>query len=127
MRRLLIATLLIAAACGGKEPGPVEPVAGDLTIAYAGPGQNDGAILLVVTGAVTAVTTTGGYTVASASLGPTSTRVVVTGNLVAGDLFKVSVADVAKVSSYGVQVEAVADRTSFALGDPGSYSATIRR
>ncbi|MBL8985297.1 MAG: hypothetical protein JNJ80_03435 [Gemmatimonadetes bacterium] len=129
MRRLVLAGLLATAVgCGGeKKPGPVEPVAGDLTVAYTGPSQTDGAMLVIVTGAITAVKPANGYTVASASLGPTSTRVVVTGDLAVGDLFKVSVADVGRVSSYSVQVEAAADRNTFALGNPGAYSATVRR
>lgn len=128
MKRLLLAAVLtLGAACGSKKPDPVGPVAGDLTVSYAGPSQSDGALLLLVTGTVTAVKAVGGYQVASASAGATATRVVVTGQLATGDILKLTVPDVAAAASYSVRVEAAADRATFALGDLASYSAMVRR
>lgn len=128
MKRILVAGLLVlGAACGSKKPDPVGPVAGDLTVSYAGPSQTDGALLLLVTGTVTAVKAAGGYQVASAPAGPTSTRVVVTGQLATGDILKLSVPDVAAAATYSVKVEAAADRNTFALGDFSAYSAQVRR
>lgn len=128
MRRLMLACLLaVSVACGSKKPDPVGPVSGDLTVSYVGPSQTDGALLLLVNGAVTAVKATGGYQIASAAAGLTATRVVVTGALVTGDILKLTVADVSTVAGYSVTVEAVADRSTFALGDLTSYSATVRK
>lgn len=118
---LVLAVLLVA--CGKKEP--VGPTAGQLTISYTGPGTSDGAMLLVLTGGVDAVTASGGYQVASAPAGVNTTRVVVTGALVPGDLLRVSVKDVD--ASYGARLEAVADRNTFALTDPTSYQFTVRK
>jgi hypothetical protein len=98
-----------------------------LTVSYSGPSQTDGALLVIVTGAVTGVKAIGSYQVASASLGPTSTRVVVTGDLAVGDVFKISVADVATVSTYTAAVEAAADRATYALDDPSAYHVSIRK
>lgn len=128
MKRILLAgVLVLGAACGSKKPDPVGPVAGDLIVSYAGPSQTDGALLLLVTGSVTAVRSTGGYQVASAPAGPTSTRVVVTGQLATGDILKLTVPDVAAVATYSVKVEGAADRSTFALGDLAAYSAQVRR
>ena len=70
MRRLMLACLLaVSVACGSKKPDPVGPVSGDLTVSYVGPSQTDGALLLLVNGAVTAVKATGGYQIASAAAG----------------------------------------------------------
>jgi hypothetical protein len=113
--------------CGGKKPDPVGPVAGNLTVSYTGPSQTDGALLIVVNGAVSSVTPVSGYHIASAPLGPTSTRVVISGPLVAGDLFRVSVTDVNAVAGYTAFVEAAADRNTFALNDPAGYSASLRK
>jgi len=124
----VLAMTLIAAGCGGdKKTGPTGPVPGDLTVSYSGPGTTDGALLLLVNGAGTTVTPLRGLQVASAKIGETQTRVVVTGNLSNGDLFEIAVPDVAQVGSYSVQIEAVADRNTFALKDPLAYSASIRR
>ncbi len=128
MRRLgLLIALVISAACGSKKPDPVGPVSGDLTVSYVGPSQTDGAFLLLVTGSVTAVKSAGAYQVASAAAGPTATRVVVTGQLVTGDIIRLTVPDVNAASTYSARFEAVADRNTFALGDLSSYSATVRK
>ncbi len=128
MRRIALAGLLvITAACGAKKPDPVGPVSGDLTVSYVGPSQTDGALLLLVSGAVTAVKAVGSFQVASAAAGPTATRVVISGALATGDILKLSVADVNAVAGYSVRVEAAADRNTFALGDLASYAATVRK
>lgn len=131
MRTSLRAAALIAAVglagCGSDTPDPLKPVAGDLTVAYSGGTLSDGALLVTVTGSVTSVTAVSGYQVASAVLGPSTTRVVVTGAIVQGDLFRIRVPDVAAVASVGVTVEAAADRNTFALNDPLIYQVTVRR
>lgn len=122
----VLAGLMAGAACGG-DSDPGKPVAGDLIVSYTGGTAADGALLVLVNGVVTSVIAKSGYTVGSAALAPTSTRVVVTGPLVPGDLFTVRVPDVAAVVNYGVTVEAAADRTTFALTNPLSYQLSIRR
>lgn len=123
---LLLGLLAAGAACGGEEP--VGPTAGDLTISYAGLGGNDGALLLLVTGGpVESVTPVGSYRAESAGVGTNATRVVITGALTAGDVIRIRVPDLDAAANYRVQVEAVAERTTFALLDPGPYTATSRR
>jgi len=127
-RRILLLGLgaIVGAAC--KKETPAGPEAGDLTVSYTGPSQTDGALLLLVQGGPhTSVRAAGGQQVASASAGINITRVVVTGDLVPGDILRLSVPDVAAVASYSVRVEAAADRTTFALADPSSYTTTVRR
>lgn len=123
IKRFAIVFGVLLAGCGKKEP--VGPTAGQLTISYTGPSTSDGAMLLVLTGGVDAVAGSSGYQVASASAGVNTTRVVVTGSLVPGDLLRISVKDVD--ASYGARLEAVADRNTFALTDPGSYQFTVRK
>ncbi len=130
MRRSLLGAVIVGllTACGGKDtPDPIKPVAGDLTVAYNGPSQTDGALLLVVTGVIAEVKTVGSYQVASAPLGPTSTRVVVVGALTAGDIFKIRVSDVNTVATYSARVDEAADRATFALNDPAGYSVIVRK
>ncbi len=130
MRRAIYGAVLIGlgAGCGGKDgPEPIKPVAGDLTVAYSGPSQTDGALLLVVTGVLSQVTPVSGYQVAFASLGPSTTRVVVLGALIPGDLFKIRVSDVNTAATYSARVDQAADRLTFALGDPLGYTAGVRK
>jgi hypothetical protein len=126
-RSLLVAAGLAAgAACGGEDP--LRPVAGDLTVSYVSAGVTDGAVLVLVTGGpVASVSAEGSYLAASGPAGANATRVVVTGPLLGGDLFKIRVPDVGAAADYSVRVEAVADRHTFALADPAPYTATVRR
>lgn len=124
---LSAAILVAASACGGKEP-PVGPTAGDLTVSYSGTGGNDGALLLLVTGGpVEAVTPLSPYRVESAPAGTNATRAIVVGALSSGDILRLRVPDLGALANYRVRVEAVADRATFALLDPGPYTAALRK
>jgi len=130
MRAIPFLLVMLGAVAGAacKKENTVGPVAGDLTVSYGGPSQTDGALLLLVQGGpLTAVRPTGSSQVASASAGLNVTRVVITGDLVPGEILRLSVPDVAAVASYTVRVEAAADRVTFALTDPTSYTTTVRR
>lgn len=123
-RELWLGTALLGGlACGEKKP--VGPTGGDLTVAYTAPSTTDGALLVLVNGVVDAVKPVAGYQLASAPVGTNATRVVVTGALAPGDLFRITVKDVSL--TYSVQVEAAADRNTFALNDPGGYAVTVRK
>jgi hypothetical protein len=124
--RALATIIALGSACGGEKE-PTGPVAGDLTVAYGTQSANDGAVLMLITGGpVTSVTGAGPYQLASASVGVNATRVVVTGNLAAGDLFRIRVPDVSLAGNYTARLEAVADRNTFALSDPGLYTTSVR-
>jgi hypothetical protein len=51
---------------------------------------------------------------------------VVSGNLVGGDLFTLSVPDTRQLSSYSVEIEQVAERETYALRSPGNYTVSLR-
>ena len=129
IRRWMIGVVSVGllAACSKDGPDPIKPVAGDLTVAYNGPSQTDGALLLVVTGAIAEVKAVGSYQVASAPLGLTATRVVVVGALAVGDIFKIRVSDVNTFAAYTVRIDEAADRVTFALNDPIGYTAGVRK
>ena len=125
MRRLLlVGALAWGAACGGDEPTD-GPTPGELVARLTTSHTQDGALLLRVVGPVSAVTGVSGYRVAS-STGGGATTIVVTGNIVGGDLLRLSVPDTRQLSSYSVEVEQAADRNTYALREPGSYSITLR-
>ena len=125
MRRTLIGVMLLGVACGGDDPPTEGPTPGDLVARLSTPGTQDGALLLRVTGAVTGVTAQGGYRISTASSG-TTTRMVLTGNITGGDLFTISVPDTRQLSSYSIEVQQVAERETYALRSPGSYTVSLR-
>jgi hypothetical protein len=127
MKRVLIGGMVLTALGCGSKKTVVEPVAGNLTVSYTGTGTTDGALLLTVTGPVTQVTPLGGYRLASASAGTNTMRVVLTGSLASGDVFRLSVPDVSAVSSYTAKIDAVADRSTFALLATSGYTAVVRK
>ncbi|MGE0439462.1 MAG: hypothetical protein AB7L66_11865 [Gemmatimonadales bacterium] len=127
IRRAIGVAMVVGGLAGCGKPKVIEPVAGDLTVSYTGPGQADGALLVRITGAVTSVSGTGGYQVSSAAAGTNSTRVLVVGSLTPGSIFRVRVPDVAEAATYSASLEAVADKNTYALGDPLSYQLTISK
>jgi uncharacterized protein (DUF2141 family) len=118
---LAVATLALG-SCSG-------PVAGDLTVSLVTPNSDDGAILVSVTASETKELT--GATVACSGCQifqeqPSATQIVavVTGDLVAGPLVRVSVTDTKAPSSYTVRIQQVASRT-YQVRSVNGYSLTI--
>jgi hypothetical protein len=127
-RRLVGLVVLSLAGCGGDSPDPQpKPVAGDLVVSLVTPfpGQDGGMVIRMV-GPIESVTGLGGYVVSSAVQGNV-TRTVVTGNIVAGDLLRIRVPDVAQNGLYTVFVEQAASRTTYALFDVSGYQLLLRR
>ena len=130
MRRstwLFCALVTTTLGCGGEKK-VTGPTGGELTVAYSTALSHEGAMLLLISGGVVEnVTPVGGYQVAFASVGANAIRVVVTGNLTAGDVIRIKVPDLSLVSSYSAHVDAAADRTTFGLNEPTLYTATVRK
>lgn len=126
MRRLLACLVLAAAACSGEQG----PVAGELSIRVATPRSTDRALMFVLTGAQTAVTASpgSGYGVFVTPSAGDSTRIVVAApagsGIAAGEVARISVADVRKVGSYAAKLRDVAT-ASYAVGDTAGVSLTV--
>ena len=127
-RRLVsaFAVLALATACG--DGGQPPSGAGDLLVAYS-PGSPDaGAIVLTITGGpVENVTPVGSQQVSFSKPYPTTTRVIVIGALIPGDLLRIRVPDVSQVTGYTVKADQVADNTTFALLNPAQHTFTVHR
>ena len=117
----------VVAACGGDDPDPTpKPVSGEVTVVLTTPfaGQDGGMVLRVI-GVVDTVTALGGHKVSSIRQG-NLTRVVVTGNIEAGDLIRIKVPDLSQLGGYAAFVEQAAARNSYALLDVSGYALTFR-
>ncbi|HEV8455916.1 MAG TPA: hypothetical protein VGQ69_13935 [Gemmatimonadales bacterium] len=125
--RLGLLTLGLAiAACGGESQNPTP--SGDLLVNYFQSGPEAGAVLLTITGGpVDNVTALGGQQVSFASPFTGTTKLVVAGTLSNGDILRLRVPDTSKFADYTVRIEQVADKNTFALIDPSSYTFTVHR
>jgi hypothetical protein len=123
--RLTVAAMLAVAACGG---GPTQPAAvpGDLIVSVAMPGAEAGALLIRVVGNVSNVTSLGNYRV-SFTGDSSITRVVLTGAVASGDIFKIHVPDVEKFGNYSAFVEQAASGADYSLLSTSGYAFTIRK
>jgi hypothetical protein len=86
---------------------------------------DDGAVLFTITGGpVESVDAVSG-TVRSAQINANTLRVVITGNLSAGTIARVRIADASQASRYSIAVNQVAARSTYVARDPGQYSVTL--
>jgi hypothetical protein len=118
-----LALPLVLATCSG-------PTAGDLTISLVTPNSDDGAIVVTVTASqskeiISAAVACTGCRIFAEQPSSTELRAVVTGNLAAGPLVRVSVSDTGAPKAYSVQIVQVASR-SYQLRSTSGYSFSIQ-
>lgn len=125
-RRLMRAAagLALAALVGCGDPPVIGPTPGEVAVVLQTPNAQDGAILLQVIGPVTDVVPVRGFHVSSATTG-TVLRIVVAGDLSSGELVRLKIPDVDKLSSYSVFIDQIASRVDYALFDPGGYGLSL--
>ena len=135
MRRItrlaaLAALVTLGVNCGGGDGdnGSDEPTPGNLTIALTSPNSDDGAIKLTIAGPVapTAITASAGLELFQSGPIGTSTTVIVTGDLAAGPLLTIAVADTRKDEDYSATVVQVASET-YALRTNAGYSLAVSK
>jgi hypothetical protein len=125
LRILGLGLALVATSC--KEG----PVAGELAAELATPNADDGAIQFTLT-ATTGTTisqlsqTCSGCKLFVVKVNDNQYKGVVTGNLGAGTLFRLTVSDRTKPSSYSVLINAVSNRTFAVRNTLTGYSVTLR-
>jgi hypothetical protein len=123
LRLLLPIALLAAAAACGKDR-PTEPVEGKVLVHLNSPNTHDGAVLLRITGPVTAVRAVAPLQAASTTAGAV-TRVVVTGDIGSGPILELTIPDQRELNSYLAFVEQAASRLDYALLDVGGYVLSL--
>lgn len=124
------AAALVALACGRKDSGTIPSNAGEVTVGYFNAGPQAGALLISITGGpVESVRAVVGQQVevswAAGGLG--TTRVLVTGRPVTGELLTLMVPDTTVSAAYRARADQVADFTTFALLDPSGNTLIIHR
>ena len=123
----MMALALALLALGSCKDGPK---AGDLAVDLATPNSDDGAIQFTASAVapqtITAISSVcSGCKLFVVKVSDTQYKGVVTGNLAAGTLFRISVPDTKVLTSYSVQINQVSSRT-FALRNTMGYSITLK-
>lgn len=101
------------------------PTGGALTMTLASPNDDDGAMLLTLSGGPIDSVETTGYKLYSASSRPGSLSLIVTGNLVSGPIARIHIPDTRQASRYIVSIDQVAARAAYTQRDPASYSVSL--
>jgi hypothetical protein len=96
-----------------------------LEVSFATSAPDDGAVLFTVTGGPVDSVEAPGYRLYTAQTSPTSMRVVVAGELRAGTIARIHIADGRKLDQYSATIDQVAARRSYAQRDPVSYSLLV--
>jgi hypothetical protein len=116
---LMLSVLLFSCSSG------TGPTSGILNVQLSSLRGDDGAVLFTISGGpVESVEAVSG-TVHSAQVDANTLRVVITGNLSAGAMARVRIADMGQASRYSAAVSQVAARSSYVLRDPGQYSISL--
>jgi hypothetical protein len=123
-RALLLATLLGATACGGGSDLSA-PLSGPLDLAIRTPSDDDGIVLVEVTGGTVDSVTALGYRTEASSVGTAPLRIVVSGALRDGKLVRIWVPDRTRASDYSATVVEAAARTTYQLQDVADYRIDV--
>lgn len=119
---LLAMAVSMVCACSSDSAGPVGAT---LEVSFATAATDDGAVLFTVSGGPVDSVEAPGYRLYTAQTSATSTRVVVAGDLRAGIIARIHIADGSKLAQYSATIDQVAARNSYAQRDPVSYSLLV--
>jgi hypothetical protein len=130
-RKLWSALVLLGAlGCGGDAHSPTEPtgpIPGVLKVSLVTPNADDGAVLFTISGAPVASieTPSPSYHVYAALPDTNTARVLVTGDLAAGAVALIHVADTRRAAAYHATIAQAASRATFAQRTLSGYSFTV--
>jgi hypothetical protein len=128
---LAVLTLPAASSCGDAKLTDPAPVPGMLIVALDGGTTPAGAVHLILRGqgiaAPTSVDPTRQLFVQALDTEPTSYRIVVIGERVAGALFAFAVPDVNRRDAYSVTLLEVADETNQLRSDVAQFRLSVLR
>jgi hypothetical protein len=128
---LTTAALALLAACSsegatGVTAPPPGPTSGWLTVQFLSPRTDDGAVQLSITGPQLDSVTVVGYN-GFAAIEGSQADLVATGNISSGDIARILVPDISRISEYQVSVSAAAARDTYELQSLVGYRAVVVR
>jgi hypothetical protein len=114
--------LIGSVACSHEPEGPTP---GTLNLMLGTPNNDDGAVLLTITGGRVDSVESTGFSVYSARVDPNTLRIIVIGNLGSGTIARLRIADDRQLSRYSAAIAQVAARATYAQRDPAGYSVSL--
>jgi hypothetical protein len=123
--RLISPIALVAGLMCSCSSDSAAPAAATLEVSFTTSATDDGAVLFTVSGGPVDSVEAPGYRLYTAQTSATSMRVVVAGDLRAGTIARIHIADERKLSQYSATIDQVAGRGSYAQRDPISYSLVV--
>jgi hypothetical protein len=118
----LAAALAWLGGCSGE---PTDPIGATLDVRYSTTADDDGAVLLTVSGGPVDSVEAPGYALYSARVDANTLRIIVVGDLSSGSLVRIHIADDRLISQYSAVIDQVAARGSYAQRDPASYALSL--
>jgi hypothetical protein len=115
------------AGLGGCSSEPPGPASATLGLSLSSPAQDDGAVLLTITGGPVDSIEGPGYRIYSSSPTPNTYRVIIAGQLASGPIAQVHIPDERRSADYAAVVEQVAARDSYRQRDPTGYGLSFAR
>ena len=123
-RRIWLVALLGVAACGGG--GDLSaPLSGPLDLVLDTPADDDGIVLVEISGGTVDSVTALGYRTEPSPDATRPVRLVVSGALADGKLARIWVPDRTRASDYSASVLEAAARHSYELRDVADYRVTV--
>ena len=110
--------------CSSEAPGPASATLG---LSLSSPAQDDGAVLLTITGGPVDSIEAEGYRIYSTSPAANTYRVIIAGQLASGPIALVHIPDERRSADYAAIVEQVAARDSYRQRDPAGYGLSFAR
>lgn len=110
----------------GCSQEPSAPVSATLDVRLETPAQDDGAALFTISGGPIDSVDALGHALYTARIDGNTTRIIVAGNLSAGAIARIHIADERQVSEYSVTLHQVAAR-GYTQRDVASYALSLGR
>jgi hypothetical protein len=124
LRRLGACALLGLAGCGGGSDLSA-PLSGPLDLVLDTPAEDDGIVLVEISGGAVDSVTALGYRTEASRDATTPLRVVVSGALADGKLARIWVPDRTRASDYSASVVEAAARHTYELRGVADYRVTV--
>jgi hypothetical protein len=121
---LLCVGLAGLGGCSSEAPAPASATLG---LSLSSPAQDDGAVLLTITGGPVDSIDSPGYRLYSTSPEANTYRVIIAGQLASGPIARVHIPDERRSADYAAVVEQVAAQGSYRQQDLAGYGLSFAR
>lgn len=116
-----IASLVLMSGCSNN----TGPTAGALNVSLSSPRDDDGAVLLTISGGPVDSIESVGFRLYSARAPADTVKLIVTGNLRSGAIARIHIPDIRQAARYSARIGQVAARTTYAQREAAAYTIAL--